>query len=658
MTPQHAAALEYAARGWAVFPVEPPVPGNRESGKRPLSRLAPRGKDDATTDPSRIREWWAAVPDANVGIALDKSGLVVLDVDVGLDSKGQPKKGRESLVEFDAELTPTLTAITGGGGLHAVYEAAGQPVHALNLREGIDIIGHGYIVAAPSIHYTGNQYRWNDVRHPTPVPEVLRRAVATRRTAAPEKVQLVGTPIGEGGRNIALFKLGAALRDSGIGAEALARALDAENKQRCNPPLDDTEMALIVNSVLARVQPSRDVAIGALVAHEIQVDNAPRMRAQHVAEVAQQQDVPMRFYATGIEELDALTGGGVASGRVVGVIGPPSGGKSAFVTSVCLELQKQLPVLHFSTELVRREVQVRYAAPIVGFPWRDGLKGRIPRETIDSAVAKLNVWIIGCDDYDRDNPLASLRAEALALRERFGVSPAIVVDYVQMLARGTSDQIRHKVGELTLQLRALAQELDSPIIAVFSTSRMYYGGKQLEMIRASNDPTAYLAAAKESGDIEYDCGTIIYLDLDKLATGQPKPCKGAVARCRDGEIGFVGLRARLDTGLWIGDPSAVADMKTEDRTARKREGELEAACERLVETITKMPGRPWKEIQTASKLNYTWSQAARAKLLEDGVIELTDRGYDPLTRKRLKGDTFRVREPASAPTVPAKEGPT
>ena len=68
------AALGYAGRGWPVLPIEP-------RGKAPLGRLVPHGVLDATTDPARIRAWWRARPDANVGIATGAPGPDVLDVD-------------------------------------------------------------------------------------------------------------------------------------------------------------------------------------------------------------------------------------------------------------------------------------------------------------------------------------------------------------------------------------------------------------------------------------------------------------------------------------------------------------------------------------------------------------------------------------------------
>jgi hypothetical protein len=62
-------ALDYAARGWAVFPLD---------GKRPL---VDHGFKDATTDTEKVAVWWDRWPNANIGLLPVSAGLLVVDVD-------------------------------------------------------------------------------------------------------------------------------------------------------------------------------------------------------------------------------------------------------------------------------------------------------------------------------------------------------------------------------------------------------------------------------------------------------------------------------------------------------------------------------------------------------------------------------------------------
>ena len=136
-------ALTYASRGWHVFPVRP-------NAKEPLT---PSGHHDATVDVDTIRAWWERWPDANIGVASKPSGLVVLDVDVAGD-----RGGRESLkaLSGEMELPDTAVARTGSGGLHVIY--AGAAGRFIRFRPGLDLLGDGYFIAAPSKHPSGGVY--------------------------------------------------------------------------------------------------------------------------------------------------------------------------------------------------------------------------------------------------------------------------------------------------------------------------------------------------------------------------------------------------------------------------------------------------------------------------------------------------------------------
>lgn len=147
------AALEYAARGWSVFPCQP-------RGKTPIT---PNGFKDASSDPAQVREYWTRYPRANIGIVTGKaSGIFVVDIDVG-----EGKAGPESLAELERKngtLPPTLRARTGSGGEHLFYRLpAGAAIRntAGRLGAGIDTRGSGgYVVAAPSVHPSGALYAW------------------------------------------------------------------------------------------------------------------------------------------------------------------------------------------------------------------------------------------------------------------------------------------------------------------------------------------------------------------------------------------------------------------------------------------------------------------------------------------------------------------
>ena len=656
-SPQHAAALEYASRGWFVFPVEPPRIGDDESGKRPIGRLVPNGKDDATTDPNIINAWWSQCPNANVAIATEPSRLIVLDVDVGFKKDGTRKRGRETLAKLIAqhgEPPDTLTALTGSGGLHAFYQADDGPaIQRLSLLEkesGLDLIGNGYVIVAPSMHYSGRPYAWNVVRPIERMPAFLR-TVAEQRPEV-KKVESTREPLGQGGRNIALFRLGAALRDQGIGQNALANALDAENRERCQPPLDDAELKTIIDSVMRRVTPSRDVAAGAIVEQEVQQIFQPEPRAIWVRDVAAKDVPPTRFYTTGFPRLDEKLGGGFATRHQCGILGPPSSGKSAFVDCVVDSLQRQLPMLHVSTELPREELFVRYACGKLGVPWRDGLAGRVKRADMVAAVQGLRIKLIGCEDLDRGDPFGSIIQAALDMAQELGVAPGVAIDYMQLLARGSAEKTRFQVGELSMRARILAQTLDAPVLVVYSTNRNNYGDpRNTDKLRKSNNPTAYLTAAKESGDIEFDCASMLYLDVDQLTESQPKPARIVIPRCRVGDIGFIGARARLDIGTWWEDPTALAEMGAEERDARIEGIKADRDVERLLETVRKMPARPWRDIRAGCGIGPERAAAAKARAVTEGRIEIVVEDYYDTMARRQKREIIRVLE-----SVPEPEG--
>ncbi len=140
-------AVGYARGGLDELPLQP-------AGKLPDGKLAPRGKDDATHDVEQVRDWWVQCPDANIGIR-PPEGTVVIDV----DTRDGGAQALYELTRPHGGLIPTLTAWTGGGGLHAWYHAPGP--YKSKVCRGVDLKSHsGYVVVPPSLHPSGTRYVW------------------------------------------------------------------------------------------------------------------------------------------------------------------------------------------------------------------------------------------------------------------------------------------------------------------------------------------------------------------------------------------------------------------------------------------------------------------------------------------------------------------
>jgi hypothetical protein len=257
------AALAYAARGWYVFPVWG-VSGSAcqcggatcdRPGKHPVSQ---HGKDDATTDAERITAWWTQHPTANIGVAVEPSGIQVVDVD--------GTAGRESLTKLGS-LPVTMTARTGSGGLHLVFaRGSDKPRQEIKVRPGLDLIGKGYIIVEPSRHASGGVYTWEHDCEPVPVPDPVR--ALRRLQPAPPVVspfdraraylaRIPGAVSGESGHTQTFMAATALVVGFALDeGEALALLMSDYNP-RCDPPWTERELVHKVSSALKQSRRER-----------------------------------------------------------------------------------------------------------------------------------------------------------------------------------------------------------------------------------------------------------------------------------------------------------------------------------------------------------------------------------------------------------------
>ncbi len=337
------AALGLAKRGFCVFPIHYPMNGecscgNRECPSKAKHPLTTHGVSDATRDEATIREWFERWPLANLAIATGpKSDIVILDAD--------GEEGEQSLSAIEKKCGPlpaTLQAQTGRGRHIYFLFPHGMEVRNSSGRLGkkLDVRGDGgYGICPPSLHISGIRYRWTHQVKPAALPAAWCGAIQDTQRQPPAALSAVTTAtLSEGQRNSTLTSLAGSMRKRGMTCAAIEKALLEENRQRCVPPLPETEVRQVAASV-ARYEPALPGPLG-----------SPGAAAQPTK--------PAGFSLVGLGELlarpetpvDWLWQGRLAAGTVSAVVSKPKVGKSTFARNLCLSVARGEPFLGLGTK--------------------------------------------------------------------------------------------------------------------------------------------------------------------------------------------------------------------------------------------------------------------------------------------------------------------
>lgn len=147
-------ALEYAKKGWYVFPCREKIgsPYNKNGEivtPREKTPYIGGGLDSASKDEAQIRAWWTKFPNAMIGVNCGKSGIFVVDIDK------KQVNGLDTFMEWHINDAGALHSWTPSGGMHIVFTGSGKS--STNAKTGIDTRGEGgYIIAPPSQIYEGD----------------------------------------------------------------------------------------------------------------------------------------------------------------------------------------------------------------------------------------------------------------------------------------------------------------------------------------------------------------------------------------------------------------------------------------------------------------------------------------------------------------------
>jgi len=258
---------------------------------------------------------------------------------------------------------------------------------------------------------------------------------------------------------------------------------------------------------------------------------------------------PITHALSGFAGLDELLGGFQRSDLII-VGGRPSMGKTSFVINIARNaaVKQGACVAVFSIEMARDSLVWRLLSSESGVNLsriRFGLHTEEEEKRIMNAIGLLSEALVYVDDSPQLR-VVEMRSKARRLYFEHGID-LIIVDYMQLMqGDGRMESRVQEVSYISRSLKALARELDVPVLAVSQLSRA-------SEFRASHAPQ--LSDLRESGSIEQDADVVVFVNRDELhyptreawelthpGEQYPPPAEIIVAKHRNGPIGQISLR--------------------------------------------------------------------------------------------------------------------
>jgi replicative DNA helicase len=262
--------------------------------------------------------------------------------------------------------------------------------------------------------------------------------------------------------------------------------------------------------------------------------NAVLISAVASAEAAHKRQGKLSGVPTGLIDIDSKLGGLHESDLLI-LAGRPSMGKTALATNIAFNAARSY---REETDALGRKKGVDGA--IVAFfsleMSAEQLATRILAEQAEIASHKIRQGELGNDEFERlvvaaqdlhrlplfidDTPaltISAVRTRARRLKRQHGLG-LIVIDYLQLL-RGSSSQSENRVqevSEITRGLKALAKELDVPVIALSQLSRA---------VESREDKRPQLSDLRESGSIEQDADVVMFVFREQYYLERAEPGK-------------------------------------------------------------------------------------------------------------------------------------
>jgi len=300
--------------------------------------------------------------------------------------------------------------------------------------------------------------------------------------------------------------------------------------------------------------------------------------AVNVANAAYQRDGGLSGVSTGLIDMDKKLGGLHRSDLLI-LAGRPSMGKTSLATNIAFNVAKAykrglLPdgtegavdggvVGFYSLEMSAEQLAARILSEAAEIPSQQIRSGDMSetefRRFVDAAKA-LEACPLFIDDTPA-LPISQLAARARRLKRTHGLE-VLIVDYLQ-LVRGTgrSENRVNEISEITMGLKAIAKELDIPVIALSQLSRQ---------VENREDKRPQLSDLRESGSIEQDADVVMFVYREEYYKEREKPGDHdleAMARWQE-EMERLHGRAEVVIGKQRHGPIGTVDLSFEGRFTR------------------------------------------------------------------------------------------
>ena len=247
-----------------------------------------------------------------------------------------------------------------------------------------------------------------------------------------------------------------------------------------------------------------------------------------MAKSAYQNDEGIVGVPTGLTDLDSKLGGMHKQDLVI-IAGRPSMGKTALATNIAFHAAKNIQkkgtkstVAFFSLEMSSEQLSTRILSEQSRIRSNDIRRGKVSEKEFEQFIeTSKNIFELPL--YIDETPaitIAAISNRSRRIKRLFGLE-LVVVDYIQLMRSGRKMEFNRvqEISEITQGLKALAKELNVPVLALSQLSRA---------VEQRDDKKPQLADLRESGSIEQDADVVMFVFREAYYLERKEPTLGSI----------------------------------------------------------------------------------------------------------------------------------